>query len=87
MNVDGNLLLKEPVGLISDVGVSQNSTSKQVGSDIWNRGVPTVMKEQKDGYAARYAATKGFMPIPQSEIDLSNGVLKQNAGWMLLQYL
>ena len=62
-------------------GIAEQALSKQVGSDIWNRGVPTVMKEQKDGYAARYAATKGFMPIPQSEIDLSNGVLKQNAGW------
>lgn len=27
------------------------------------------------------AATKGFLPIPQVEIDLSNGVLKQNIGY------
>ncbi len=26
-------------------------------------------------------ATRGFLPIPQTEIDLSNGVLKQNAGY------
>jgi starch-binding outer membrane protein, SusD/RagB family len=26
-------------------------------------------------------ATKGFLPIPQTEIDLSNGTLKQNAGY------
>jgi len=25
--------------------------------------------------------TRGFMPIPQSEIDLSNGGIVQNAGW------
>ena len=34
------------------------------------------------GYAARYDATKGgFFPIPENQIALSNGVLKQNAGW------
>jgi hypothetical protein len=39
------------------------------------------MKDQGTGYATRYSATKGFMPIPSSEIDLSNGVLQQNPGW------
>ncbi|OCW95931.1 hypothetical protein A9168_01200 [Macellibacteroides sp. HH-ZS] len=62
-------------------GIAEQALNNQLGSDIWNRGVATVMKNQGAGYAARYAATKGFMPIPQSEIDLSNGVLKQNAGW------
>ena len=62
-------------------GIAEQALSNQLGSDIWNRGVATVMKNQGAGYAARYAATKGFMPIPQTEIDLSNGVLKQNAGW------
>ncbi len=62
-------------------GIAEQALGNQLGSDIWNRGVATVMKNQGAGYAARYAATKGFMPIPQSEIDLSNGVLKQNAGW------
>jgi len=62
-------------------GIAEQALSNQLGSDIWNRGVATVMKNQGAGYTARYAATKGFMPIPQSEIDLSNGVLKQNAGW------
>jgi len=34
------------------------------------------------GYAARYKATNGgFFPIPEKEISLSNGVLKQNSGW------
>lgn len=27
------------------------------------------------------ASTKGFLPIPQTEIDLSNGVFQQNAGY------
>ena len=62
-------------------GIAEQALSNQLGSAIWNRGVATVMKNQGAGYTARYAATKGFMPIPQSEIDLSNGVLKQNAGW------
>lgn len=33
------------------------------------------------GYVKRYKATNGFFPIPKSQIDLSNGVLEQNAGW------
>lgn len=61
--------------------IAKEALSNQLGSDIWNRGVATTMKNQGAGYAARYDATKGFMPIPQSEIDLSNGVLKQNPGW------
>jgi hypothetical protein len=62
-------------------GIAKEVLAKQLGANIWNRGVATTMKDQGAGYAARYEATKGFMPIPQSEIDLSNGVLKQNAGW------
>ena len=62
-------------------GIAKETLSAQLGSDIWNRGIATTMKNQGAGYSARYDATKGFMPIPQSEIDLSNGVLKQNAGW------
>lgn len=31
--------------------------------------------------------TKGFLPIPQSEIQLSDGVLKQNPGWGAESYL
>ncbi len=62
-------------------GIAVQALTKQLGAPIWNRGVPTTMKDQGAGYAARYEATKGFMPIPQSEIDLSDGVLKQNPGW------
>ena len=39
------------------------------------------MKDQGAGYEARYNATWGFRPFPQSEVNLSNGVLKQNEGW------
>lgn len=58
-----------------------NALTDQLGANIWNRAVATVMKDQGAGYAARYQATKGFMPMPSSEVDLSNGVLQQNAGW------
>jgi hypothetical protein len=29
----------------------------------------------------RIQATKGLMPLPKKQIDLSNGVLEQNPGW------
>ena len=32
-------------------------------------------------YAKRLKETEGYWPIPQTEIDLSNGVLTQNPGW------
>jgi len=53
----------------------------QLGQPIRNNTVQLVMKDQNTGYKARYEATWGFRPFPQSEISLSNGVLKQNAGW------
>jgi len=62
-------------------GIAKEALTDQLGSDIYNRGIATTMKDQGAGYAARYEATKGFMPIPSSEIDLSNGVLVQNPGW------
>ena len=53
----------------------------QLGQKIYNNGVETVMKDQGPGYRARYEATYGFRPYPQTEISLSNGVLTQKAGW------
>ena len=54
----------------------------QLGQPIKNANGPwIVMKDQGPGYKARYEATWGFRPFPQSEISLSAGVLKQNAGW------
>jgi len=43
------------------------------------------MKDQGDGYVARYKATNGYFRIPQIEVDLSNGQLKQNPGWEGMQ--
>ena len=54
----------------------------QLGQPIRNAGGAwIVMKDQGAGYEARYNATWGFRPLPASEVSLSNGVLKQNAGW------
>lgn len=39
------------------------------------------MKDQGGGYAARYDATRGFYKIPQTQVDLSAGTIKQNNGW------
>ncbi len=60
---------------------AETDLAKQVGQTIWNKGQQTSMKDQGAGYVARYKATRGFFPIPKTEIDLSNGALKQNAGW------
>ncbi|MDR0536905.1 MAG: RagB/SusD family nutrient uptake outer membrane protein [Tannerellaceae bacterium] len=51
------------------------------GVPVRNNRAPTTMKRQGPGLAARYKATKGFYMIPQREIDLANGALKQNEGW------
>lgn len=54
----------------------------QLGGTIRNAGGDAQpMKDQGAGYEARYDATYGFRPFPQSEVSLSDGVLKQNAGW------
>jgi hypothetical protein len=54
----------------------------QLNQPIRNAGGAwIVMKDQGAGYEARYEATWGFRPFPSSEVTLSNGVLKQNAGW------
>ena len=53
----------------------------QLNQDIYNMGTKTKMKDQGPGYRARYEATWGFRPYPQTEISLSNGALKQKEGW------
>ncbi len=56
--------------------------AKQVGQNIWNVGEPTVLKDQGDGYVKRYEATWGFRPYPQTEVELSEGILTySNTGW------
>ncbi|MDR0349719.1 MAG: RagB/SusD family nutrient uptake outer membrane protein [Tannerella sp.] len=62
-------------------GDAPNLLEKQVNVDIKNLGADAVMKSFGPGIRARYEATKGFFPIPESQIELSDGVLVQNPGW------
>jgi hypothetical protein len=44
--------------------------------------VPVFKFGVADKITIRYRPeTKGLLPIPQSQINLSNGILKQNDGW------
>lgn len=60
-------------------GIAADALSKQTGSVMYNQGQKVNMTY--NNYAARYNATKGFYRIPKSQIDLSGGTYKQNAGW------
>jgi hypothetical protein len=62
-------------------GIAEEALNSIYGVPIRNRGVQTTMKKQGVGMVERYKATKGFQMIPQSEVDLADGALKQNAGW------
>ena len=61
---------------------------KQEGVKCWNSGVEGTNTAAKfnGGYGARYSATKGFAPIPTSQISLSAAAGEeykyvQNEGW------
>jgi hypothetical protein len=54
---------------------------KQTGVAIYNRGLPDNMKNFGSGYGSRYNETRGFFPLPQQEVNLSDGVLTQTQGW------
>ena len=60
-------------------GIAADALSKQTGGAMYNQGQKATM--EYSNYAARYNATKGFYRIPKSQIDLSGGKYKQNAGW------
>ena len=62
--------------------------NKQEGVKIWNLGVEDKNNASKfnGGYGERYKATKGFIPLPSSQISLSAGAgeeykFTQNEGW------
>ena len=61
--------------------IAEDCLERQIGDPIYNQGLPDKMKEFGSGYRSRYQETNGFFKIPESEIDLSSGVLEQNAGW------
>ena len=56
-----------------------DALNKQNGFKLINAA--EVVDMVKFDYKARLKATQGYWPIPQTEIDLSDGVLEQNPGW------
>ena len=58
---------------------------KQSGQLITVRGKKKsqTMSHMTCSWKERYAQTKGFLPKPQSQINLMNGKLSQNEGWDL----
>jgi hypothetical protein len=58
-------------------GIGTASSTIAETTTLLNGGVPTT----KTILAAKIQATKGLQQIPNTQITLSNGVLKQNAGW------
>lgn len=62
-------------------GDAAAALDEQTGVAIKNKGVDAQMKAFGGGYSARYQATGGFWPIPESQVTLSEGVLEQNKGW------
>jgi hypothetical protein len=61
---------------------TKENLEDQVGVSIFNFGnEETHSALHPDGYSARFDATKGFFPIPQSQIDISEGLLEQVPGY------
>ncbi|MBO6173006.1 MAG: RagB/SusD family nutrient uptake outer membrane protein [Bacteroidales bacterium] len=65
-----------------------SALNKQEGVKVWNSGVEGTNNASKynGGYGERYKATKGFVPLPSSQISLSAGAgeqykFTQNEGW------
>ena len=56
-----------------------NALNKQTGFTLINAATEVPMVNYD--YGKRLKETQGYWPIPQYEIDLSNGVLEQNPGW------
>lgn len=58
-------------------GISKASSTIAETTTLMSGGVPTP----KTIEASKIEGTKGLQQIPNEQITLSNGVLKQNAGW------
>jgi starch-binding outer membrane protein, SusD/RagB family len=61
---------------LEEAGTALN---KQNNFTVINAAV--IVPMVKFDYAARLKQTQGYWPIPQDEIDLSNGLIEQNPGW------
>ncbi len=60
-------------------GTMVSDLNAESGVTIWNAGTKTTYTPN----ITRFNETKGFLPIPETEISLSNGALQQNDGWTL----
>ncbi|MGE8427902.1 MAG: RagB/SusD family nutrient uptake outer membrane protein [Sphingobacterium sp.] len=58
-------------------GLNNAAATLETTEDVLSGSVPEKVTVTKE----RFLTTKGFMQIPNKQITLSNGVLKQNAGW------
>ncbi|GET22048.1 RagB/SusD family nutrient uptake outer membrane protein [Prolixibacter denitrificans] len=58
-------------------GTVESDLNAESGVTIWNAAVQTTYTPN----VARFKATKGFLPIPETQITLSDNELKQNDGW------
>ncbi|MDR3367457.1 MAG: RagB/SusD family nutrient uptake outer membrane protein [Prevotellaceae bacterium] len=58
---------------------------KQAGEPIFISGLPTYNKPA-GSYSARYDKTRGFFPIPETQITLADGLYVQNPGWDVDKY-
>lgn len=61
--------------------IAAAALDQQTGQPTYYCGQKSTNKQQDVSYSQRYNATAGFFKIPETEISLSNGQLKQNPGW------
>jgi len=62
-------------------GIAADVLDAQTGVQCYYKGAEETTKAFGGGYKARYNETKGFFPIPESEVLLTNDVIKQTPGW------
>ncbi|RKE55936.1 RagB/SusD family nutrient uptake outer membrane protein [Sphingobacterium detergens] len=58
-------------------GINNAAAILETSEDVLSGSAPDKVVITK----GKFLATRGFMQIPNKQITLSNGVLKQNAGW------
>lgn len=61
-------------------GEAEALLEAQIGIPVKNTNLDAKITHSI-GFGARYRATRGFWPIPLSQIRLSDNLLKQNDGW------
>lgn len=61
--------------------IAAAALAKQQNVKCYYNGNDDTNSAHGGGYAARYNATAGFFKIPESQVDLSEGGIQQNAGY------